>query len=136
MTEISFSTFPAFPRKLAEEHQMKTLRHFYRLWFSCPAMESIIYWNFVDKTAYGSESDYDACLLSKDLTPKPAFDMLDELVNHEWHTEESVETDERGIADWNGFYGDYDAEIRIGRTKIKQTVLLRKDGENEIRMHI
>ena len=81
MTETSLPTFAELPRKEAEEFQAKLLRHFYRLWFSQERMESIVWWNFVDKTAYGAESDFDAGLISKDMEEKPAFQMLDRLVN-------------------------------------------------------
>ncbi len=136
MTETSLPTFPQLPRKEGEKLQADMLRHFFRMWFSHPKMQSIVLWNFADKTAYGAESAFDAGILDKDLNPKPAFLELDRLVNHEWHTECTVETDERGIADWNGFYGGYDMEITLGRTKLKQKIQLSSDGCNEIRMEL
>lgn len=136
MTEISLPTYPELPRKQGEALQAKLLRAFYRLWFSHPAMKSIVWWNLVDKTAYATESVYDAGLISKDMGEKPAFVELDRLVNKEWHTETTVETDERGIADWNGFFGEYDVEITVGRTVEKQTFTLHSDGENETRIQL
>ena len=62
--------------------------------------------------------------------------MLERLVNHEWHTECTVETGEDGIADWNGFYGDYDLEITVGRTKIKRKTSLSKHSYNEERISL
>jgi len=136
ITEISLPTYPELPRKAAEEFQAKLLRHFFRIWFSQEKMESIVWWNLCDKTAYGSENDYDAGLLGKDMGEKPAYRMLDSLVNHEWHTECTVETNENGIADWNGFYGDYDLEISAGRTKTKQKTSLSKHSCNEERISL
>lgn len=136
MTETSLPTFAELPRKEAEEFQAKLLRHFYRLWFSQERMESIVWWNFVDKTAYGAESDFDAGLISKEMEEKPAFQMLDRLVNQEWHTECTVETDENGVADWNGFYGDYNLEITVGRAKVKQKTSLSKHSYNEYRISL
>lgn len=136
MTETSLPTFSALPRKEAEKLQADMLHHFFRLWFSIKNMKSIVLWNFVDKTAYGGESIYDAGILDEKLRPKPAFEELNRLVNEEWHTEVTVETDHRGIADWNGYYGNYDVEITLGRTKLKQKMLLSSDGCNEHRMEL
>lgn len=133
MTETSFSTYPQLPRKKAEKLQADILHHFYRLWFSIPNMSSIVLWNFADNTAFGSENRFQAGILDKDLNPKPAYEELDRLIHEEWHTETTVETDERGIADWNGFYGHYDMEITVGRTVIKEDFQLASDGCNEIR---
>ena len=133
MTETSFSTYPQLPRKKAEKLQADILHHFYRLWFSIPNMRSIVLWNFADNTAFGSENRFQAGILDKDLNPKPAYEELDRLIHEEWHTETMVETDERGIADWNGFYGHYDMEITVGRTVIKENFQLSSDGCNEIR---
>lgn len=136
MTEISLPTYPELPRKEAEEFQAKLLRHFYRIWFSQEKMESIVWWNFSDKTAYGWESDYDAGLVGQDMGEKPAYRMLDHLVNHEWHTECTVETDENGVADWNGFHGDYDLEITVGSTTLKRKTSLSKHSYNEERISL
>jgi hypothetical protein len=60
--------------------------------------------------------------------------MLDRLINQEWHTECTVKTDENGVADWNGFYGDYDLEITAGRSKSKRKTSLSKHSYNEYRI--
>ena len=99
-------------------------------------MESIIWWNLCDKTVCGSENDHDAGLVGKDMEQKPAYRALDCLVNHEWHTECAVAADENGVADWNGFYGDYDLEITVGRAKIKRKTSLSKHSCNEYRFTI
>ncbi len=134
MTEISLPTYPELPRREAEELQAKMLRSFYRLWFSQEKMQSIVWWNFADQTAYGSENKFDAGLLDQNLEEKPAYRMLDELVNREWHTECQVRTDENGVADWNGFYGDYDLEITLNQTVVKQEVSLSSHSHNELRL--
>ena len=133
MTEISLPTFAEL-RKAAEEFQAKLLRHFYRIWFS-QENGSIVWWNLVDKTAYGSENDYDAGLVSKDMEEKPAYQMLDRLVNKEWHTECTVETDGNGVADWN-ILRRLQLEITAGRTKIKQKTSLSKHSYNEYRISL
>ncbi|MPN01206.1 hypothetical protein SDC9_148412 [bioreactor metagenome] len=111
ISEISLTTFPELPRELAEEVQAQCLRHFCRTWFSQKNCESIVFWNLCDKTAYGDESRFDACLIGGDFREKPSYRMLDRLVNREWKTETVIVTDEYGEASWNGFHGKYELEI-------------------------
>lgn len=111
MSEISLPTFPELPRELAEELQAQCLRNFYRTWFSQRNCGSIVYWNLCDKSAYGGESRFDAGLIGAGFEEKPAYRMLDALVNREWKTETVAVTDEFGEAAWNGFYGEYELEI-------------------------
>ena len=111
ISEVSLPTFAELPRELAEELQAECFRGFYRLWFSQKNCESIVYWNLCDKTAFGGESIFDAGLIGANFEEKPSYRMLDELVNREWKTVETIATDEYGEACWNGFYGDYELEI-------------------------
>lgn len=58
-------------------------------------VEAIIYWNLIDGYTAGSrpndmgagENKYCGALLNFDLSPKPAFKVIDKLINEEWHTE-------------------------------------------------
>jgi len=134
MTEISLPTYPELPRREAEEFQARLLRYFYRLWFSQEQMSSIIWWNLCDKTAYGGENDFDAGLLDKNLEAKPAYRMLEHLIHHEWHSECALTTAPDGIADWNGFYGNYELKIRTAHGESKQQISLSKDSNNEFRL--
>ena len=111
ISEISLPTYPELPRTLAEEVQGELLRNFYRTWFSQKNCQSIVYWNLCDGTAYGTESRFNAGLICSDFKEKNAYRILDTLVNHEWHTETTVATDENGEAVWNGFYGEYELDF-------------------------
>jgi hypothetical protein len=55
------------------------------------------------------ENVYYGGLLRFDLSPKPAYYAIKDLITKEWHTELEVETDENGYARFRGFYGDYEA---------------------------
>ena len=95
------------------------LEKLYSIWFSHPNVEQIIYWNLVDGYANGAkpgdmtvgENYYYGGLLRFDMTPKPAFYKLRELLEERWHTEAELVTDENGNAEFRGFFGDYDVEI-------------------------
>ena len=127
ISEISLPSYPELPGALAEEVQGELLRNFYRTWFSQKNCQSIVYWNLCDGTAYGTESRFNAGLISSDFKEKNAYRILDTLVNHEWHTETVMVTDENGEAVWNGFYGEYELDF-CGK---KETVALTPRSENE-----
>lgn len=87
-----------------EARQAAEVREFYRLLFSCPAVEAITWWDFVDGDWQGAP----AGLVRKDLTPKPAYDALLALIKHDWWTGPlTLRTDAHGQATFRGFLGDY-----------------------------
>jgi hypothetical protein len=43
-----------------------------------------------------------------DGTVKPSYERLDHLINHEWHTDETVVTDAEGMVTVTGFKGGYE----------------------------
>ena len=61
-----------------------------------------------------------------DLSPKPAYLKIKELIQERWHTELELVTDQNGCADFRGFYGDY--EVTVGADT--QTISLLKNQEN------
>lgn len=121
ISEISLTTYPDLPRELAEEVQAQLLYNLYRVWFSQRNCASIVYWNMCDKTAFGLESRFDACLIDADFKEKPSYRMLDRLVNKEWHTETTIVTNADGEAEWNGFYGEYLLDIAGCHHKVAMT---------------
>ena len=102
-----------------EEVQAELMKNLYSVFFSHPAMEAIIYWNLVEGYASGGkpgnmalgENVYYGGLLRFDMTEKPAYKVLYNLIRKEWHTEKELLTDEGGTASFRGFYGDYELEI-------------------------
>lgn len=91
----------------------------YRLWFSHPATNSIVWWNLVDGTAAyappGSEEGENslrAGLVNYNFSPKSAYKALDRLINREWRTNTTFEYEAGKNNMFHGFYGDYDLEIK------------------------
>ena len=132
VTEI---TIPAYSNnKEDEEIQAELIKYLYTVWFSHPAMEQIVYWNLVDGYAYVAnptpekirnsqgnmslgENVFYGGLLNFDLTPKPAYRMLDNLINKVWSTEICDEIAESEY-EFRGFYGKYEIEVQVnGETK-------------------
>lgn len=138
--QITEVTVPAYSNKPEDEDlQAEILEKLYSIWFSHPNVEQIIYWNLPDGyAAFAPQGDmtvgenyYYGGLLRFDLTPKPAFLKLKELIQKQWHTEESLATDACGETEINGFYGDYEVSVEaLGKTVTKKISLLKKGKKN------
>lgn len=96
-----------------EEMQARLTENLYRLWFSGEAVQSIVWWNLVDGYAsclpqWGwDENIYGAGLFRKDMTPKPAFQVIDRLINQEWRTACSLTAGPDGSVAFRGYHGTY-----------------------------
>ncbi|MBQ7761183.1 MAG: endo-1,4-beta-xylanase [Clostridia bacterium] len=153
--QITEITIPAYSNdKLDEEIQAKLIEYLYTLWFSHPNMEQIIYWNLVDGYTYVYNPDkipekiresqgnmtigenvYYGGLLNFDLTPKPAYHMLDNLINKKWRTNlDTVATN--GEAHLRGFYGEYEIKVTVNGKSTTQTTHLAQGKENNVRIVI
>lgn len=110
-----------------EEAQAEIVRRLYRLWFSHKACDSIVWWNFADDTAFQGENIYHAGLIHRDCSEKPAYKVLDELINREWRTE--IDADARhGELRFGGFFGDYEIEaVTADGKRTVQSVRLYRD---------
>jgi GH35 family endo-1,4-beta-xylanase len=138
--QITEITIPAYSWETEDEQiQAEILEKLYRLWFSHPAVEQIIYWNLVDGYAHAAEPGdmtagenyYHGALLRFDGSEKPAYKCLKDLIHKEWHTEESGECGERDFA-FRGFYGEYEASITVDGRTHTLPFSLKKGEENHI----
>lgn len=113
LTEVTVPTFGDTPED--EELQADLLEVLYTVCFGHPSVDTVVYWNVPDGYAYvkpgWNENQCRGGLWHHDLTPKKSAERLWELFNKRWHTELTVTTDEKGYAEFRGFYGDYTAEI-------------------------
>ena len=106
---LSEVTIPS-PRSLlpaaeADAVQARMIRDNFRLWFSWPSIYRITYWNLVDGT--GAEI-LASGMYNADLTKKPAYDAIDDLVNREWRTNLELTADADGTISFRGFKGEYE----------------------------
>ena len=81
-------------------------RNLYRLWFSLKPMMGITWWNVVDDCGAPGEPSVSG-LFSRDMKPKPAYFVLDDLINHEWKTHTRVTAGKDGSVEFRGFRGTY-----------------------------
>ena len=129
---ISEITIPGSGQKKEnEEVQAYLVETLYKTWFATENMKSIVWWNMVDGYAayapLGSNEGENRCgggLMRFDMSEKPAYKVLDRLINQEWNTsfEKSIEGQELSF---RGFYGEYEITVD-GKT---YTVNLDEDGK-------
>lgn len=112
ITEI---TFPSAGEGGAEL-QAEVVRDHYRLWFSAPNMAGITWWNLGDGTAVKGENEAQGGLVDADFNPKLAYRELDRLINQDWKTNITVETDAAGKTGFRGFHGKY--TVRVTNDKV------------------
>lgn len=152
--QITEITIPAYSNDPEDETiQAEILEKLYAIWFSHPNVEQIIYWNLVDGYAYLQDPDpakiaasrgdmtigenyYYGGLLRFDMTPKPAFYAIKNLIENKWHTQTQVTTDADGKATFKGFYGQYDVEIATANSTVHRTVSLRAKGKKDITIQL
>ena len=93
--------------------QTQVAENLYRLWFSVPGMAGITWWNLGDGLAVKGENTIRGGLLDDRLAPKPAYRVLDRLINDQWKTRLSAKTDEAGKVAFRGFYGSYAVTVDL-----------------------
>jgi len=104
-----------------ERHQAQAVKAFYTVLFSHPAVEALTWWDFTDQNAWQGAP---AGLLRDDMSPKPAYEQLAELIKNKWWTRTEAKTDAGGSLDLHGFFGSYTLSVRhAGRDLQGQFVL-------------
>ena len=101
-----------------EEIQAYLVEKLYKTWFATRNMKSIVWWNMVDGYAayapLGSNVGENRCgggLLRFDMSRKPAYEVLDNLINKEWNTSFETVVDKNGELSFRGFYGEYEVIV-------------------------
>ena len=111
--EIGEVTVPTFGETEEDEQlQADMVKLWYSIWFSHPAVESVLYWNTPEGYAHTFHDNWvenrvRGGLFRHDLTPKKSALTLKKLFDEEWHTEGEFVTDQNGIVDFRGFFGTY-----------------------------
>ncbi|GHV43267.1 beta-xylanase [Spirochaetia bacterium] len=135
--EITEITIPAYSEKTEdEETQAEITKNLYRMWFSHKTVESIVWWNLVDGYAHvhdsgWNENMYYGGLLRHDMSPKPAWNIVRDLITREWQTRAELFSGDTDQVSFRGFYGSYDVEISVGGEKVNRTICL--NNRNGIR---
>ena len=98
-----------------ETAQANYVAQFYTVLFSHPSVHAITWWDFSDQGAWLGAP---AGLLRKDMSPKPAYTKLTDLIKHAWWTNASGTANNAGRYTVHAFYGDYLIRATDARGKI------------------
>ncbi len=91
-----------------EARQAREVARFYTVLFSHPAVEAITWWDFTDQNSWQGAP---AGFLRDDMTPKPAYTTLHDLIKEKWWTpEQELTVGKDGEVTFRGFYGRYSVE--------------------------
>jgi len=112
----------------SEADQAEAVRHLYTAAFAHPSVASITWWDLSDRFAWRGAP---GGLLRADLSPKPAYEALDRLINHLWRTTAAGRTDEEGKVAVRAFLGEYRLTARLGRRTAAALVHLARDGRSD-----
>lgn len=113
------------------QNQATIVSNIYKLWFSVPQMKGITWWNLGDGTAFGTENSFLGGILDSAMNPKPAYKVLDQLINHDWKTNLTLTTDTQGKVNFRGFHGSYIIAASKGGELKKQIPFELKSGEEK-----
>ncbi|MCS7238273.1 MAG: endo-1,4-beta-xylanase [Thermoguttaceae bacterium] len=119
---------PWLTTKEGEEWQAREVERFYTVLFSHPAVEAITWWDFSDFRAWQAAP---AGLVRADMSPKPAYEVLYQLIKGKWWTVKTLKTDDAGRGRFRGFLGDYQVKVTLpdGRELVRAFTLV-KAGDN------
>jgi endo-1,4-beta-xylanase len=110
--------------------QQRVVRDIYRLWFASPRMAGITWWNLGDGTAYGNEGAAGGGLADEEFNAKPAYQALNQLINHDWKTNISTTTDAHGAIAFRGFHGGYDVQVKHRGKTQRFRLAVSSEGSN------
>ncbi len=120
------SIWPSTPE--GEVRQAEDVRNFYTLLYACPAVAAITWWDVSDKNAWlGAPSG----LLRADMTPKPAYEVVRELIKETWWTNGTGQTNDAGVFTTRATLGTYEVTVTLDTQTIKQHVDVTKKGDEE-----
>ena len=141
ITEVTIPAYSGAPQD--EEIQAEILYNLYRMWFSHPAMDAVVYWNLIDGYAHGTvpgdmtsgENYYYGGLIRFDFTAKPAFQIIRDLFQKQYHTELELDAP-HGEANFKAFYGDYELEIMTASGTCTRTIHFGKKLWNRFEIQV
>lgn len=122
-TAAGWKTTPAGERRQADD-----VVKFYTLLFSHPAVEAITWWDLSDRHAWQQAP---AGLLRDDMSPKPAYERLHELVKGTWWTHFTTNTGDTGTVSRRVFQGRHriTVETPAGKTATRTVTVGKEDVE-------
>jgi len=85
------------------------VQQLYKALYSNPHVQGITWWDLSDKNSWQGAP---RGLLREDMSPKPAYDRLHNLIHDQWRSDVHTHTDESGASQQRVFAGDYDITVK------------------------
>lgn len=99
-----------------ERLQAEQVVRYYKILFSNPAVAAITWWDLTDLHAWKNAP---AGLLRRDMSPKPAYVALKDLIKHQWWTRADAVAGLNGDVRMRGFYGTYKLTAQSGGKQLR-----------------
>ncbi|MFQ6036345.1 MAG: endo-1,4-beta-xylanase [Sedimentisphaerales bacterium] len=112
-----------------EKLQAEQVTEFYHVLFSHPAVEAITWWDFTDQGAWQGAP---AGFVRADMTPKPAYQKLMQLIKGKWWTKTEAEVQTDGKVRFRGFFGQYKVTARSNGRQLTGTFRFDKSTTKTI----
>jgi len=116
-----------------EKRQAWQVVEFYHVLFSHPAVKAITWWDLSDQDSW---MEAPSGLLRTDMTPKPAYQQLMQLIKGKWWTQTETEVTTGGKARFRGFFGEYKASVRIGNREVTGSFSFDQSTEGTIDVQV
>lgn len=116
-----------------EAAQADYVEKFYTMLFSHPSVQAITWWDLSD---YGALQGAPAGLLRADMTKKPAYNRLLNLVRNIWWTRGNIYTGDDGTARLRGFYGAYKLTIEKEGKRVEAELHLARGLDNKLKVKL
>ncbi len=137
-TETTIVSGPRIGRKWqsttpeGEEKQAEATVRFYTILFSHPAVEAITWWDFSDDGAWqGAPAGW----LRRDMSPKPVYERMIELIKKKWWTCAEGVTDSNGQWTVSAFLGEYSLVIETeSGQRWSQSISIQRSTPSHIKI--
>lgn len=113
-----------------EQTQADYAVRFYTVCFANPAVKGITWWDLCDQGSWRKNGG----LLRDDLSPKPAYLALTQLIHKKWTTREQGQTDQAGNYSFRGFRGTYAITVEWKGKKTRQEFVLSTAGSKNMQL--
>ena len=131
ISEVTMSTvFDGLTLDEGEEIQAEILEKLYKLWFSIPNMQGIIFWNLKDGDTWKGESACKGCLLDEFMRRKKSYYAIEHLIKKEWNTAFNAVSDSCGKVKFRGFYGEYDVTVKCNDKVVNEVLNFDADSKS------
>ncbi len=126
--DSGWNTTPEGERQQAEQVVL-----YYKILFSNPAVAAITWWDLTDLHAWKNAP---AGLLRKDMSPKPAFTALKDLIKNQWWTRCDEVADANGDVHLRGFYGTYQLTAQSGARHLRAEFTFDSESAKPIQVRL